>query len=298
MPSPDSLIADAKSLYTRMQSGTLRPDDILSGWWAKYRKDGEILPKLRRDINLFNVKFPGFIGAYSPFRIFDEKSAVLDVGAHWGYSVVAMRHQGLKSRIHSIEALPQNTRELARLRKVEDGRYDFTQVAATETPCQLTFYIPAINGVAVTGLNSTGGTLLDYYAGLLASLVQTYPAKKGRPNRFQLIVVKVAGRPIDHIVDDLKLADSIVAIKMDVEGHEAPALRGARRLLGREKPMLMVEGANRDAGVETEMRSHGYQHHELRDSLLHLHEDISMAQDGYWLHPKHFEFYRQSGLMA
>ena len=298
MSSHEALITEAKNLYARMQSGTLRPDDILSGWWAKYRKDGEILPKIRQDIDFFNIKFPGFMQAYSPFRIFAEKSTVLDVGAHWGYSVVAMRHQGLKSRIHSIEALPQNTRELARLRKVENGRYDFTQVAATETPCQLTFYIPAVNGVAVTGLNSTGGTLTDYYAEYLAGLVTTYPAKRGHPDRFQVIRFKVAGKPIDHIVENLKLADSIVAIKMDVEGHEAPALRGARLLLSRSQPLLMVEGANRDAGVEAEMKSHGYQHHELRDGILHLHEEISMAQDGYWLHPKHYEFYRQSGLIA
>ena len=227
-----------------------------------------------------------------------RNSTILDVGAHWGYSVVGMRHQGAKANILSIEALPQNAAELAYLKQIEDGKYDYLQVAATETPCELQFYLPAVNGVAVAGLNSTGGSLNEYFASHLADLTTTYPAKKGEPDRFQVIVHKVAGLPIDTIVEQRGITNKIVAIKMDVEGHEAPALRGATKLIASQLPLVMIEEANRNPGVVEIMTKHGYDHYELQNGKFVMVNEYSWSNDGYWLHPQRLDFYRQSGLMA
>ena len=85
---------------------------------------------------------------------------------------------------------------------------------------------------------------------------------------------------------------------MDVEGHEAPALRGAAKLISRQLPMVMIEEANRNPGVVEVMRAHGYDHYELREGKFVMVNEYSWANDGYWLHPQRLDFYRQSGLMA
>ncbi|MGB8819380.1 MAG: FkbM family methyltransferase [Rhizobiaceae bacterium] len=300
MTAIEVLEREAKNLYARLQSGTLSESDILPVAQARFEDQGRsgYLAVIRNDVDEYKKHFASHMEPLSPFRIFSEDSTILDVGAHWGYSVVGMRHQGAKANILSIEALPQNAIELASLKEVEHGKYDYLQVAATEEACELNFYLPAVNGVAVAGLNSTGGTLNDYFASHLASLTTTYLAKEGEPDRLQVIVHKVAGLPIDTIVKDRGIADQVVAIKMDVEGHEAPALRGARNLIARQLPLVMIEEANRNPGVVAEMTSQGYDHYELQNRKFVKVNEYSWANDGYWLHPQRLEFYRQSGLMA
>jgi FkbM family methyltransferase len=59
-------------------------------------------------------------------------------------------------------------------------------------------------------------------------------------------------------LDAMKLP-KVDLIKIDVEGHELPALLGARELLAREKPRLIVEENDRsDSRVRTYLRDLGY----------------------------------------
>lgn len=297
MQSKEELTTEVTRLYMRLQDGGLRESDLLSRDEAEFKSIGGYVTTIRQDAGEFQKRFSAFMQPFRPFRMFGEDAVILDIGAHWGYSVVAMRHQGAKAMIFSIEALPENARELAHLKDFEKGRYDFAEVAATESPCELVFYIPAVNGVAVTGLTSTGGTLTEYFSDHLVSLAQTYLPKEGQANRFQIIELRVKGLPLDQIAEEASLTDSIEAIKLDVEGHEASVLRGGRRLIGKRLPMIMNEGANRDPGVVAELTAHGYDHYELRDEKFHLRNAVSQAQDGYWLHPARLDYYRQKGLM-
>ncbi len=253
MQSIEELTIEAKRLYERLQAGCLRDNDLLPREKAEFTHYGSYLARILADPAEFQEQFSGFLPPFMPFRIFGEDAVILDVGAHWGYSVLAMRHQGVKARIFSVEALPENARELAYLKEFENGRYDFAGLAATESPCELVFYIPAVNGVAVTGLTSTGGTLTEYFADHLASLVPSHLPEEGETNRFQIIELKVKGLPLDQIVDEAGLSGSVEAIKLDVEGHEASALRGGRRLIGERLPLIMNENANRDQSVVAEL---------------------------------------------
>lgn len=292
------LVDAAKALYRKVHAGTLAGEDILLLKDANFISKESYLASIYTDKRLFFETFSEFSRPYGIFRIFPEDSTLLDVGADWGYSALAMRHQGAIAKIVSVEALVPNTRELNVLKILENGRYDFVQAAVTQEPAELTFYIPAVNGVPVTGLNSTGGTLDDYLAEMFAGFAQRYPAKPGQPDRLQIVVLKVAGMPLDRIAANLGLADTVQAIKMDVEGHEASALRGARGLLGQQHPLIMIEGANRDPGVVDELSSLGYAHYDQIDGKLYSQEARSAFNDGYWLHPRHLEFYRQSGIVG
>jgi FkbM family methyltransferase len=57
-------------------------------------------------------------------------------------------------------------------------------------------------------------------------------------------------------VDALGIPGRVSLIKVDVEGHELPALRGMRRLLERDRPVLIVEGRAPD--VTALLAGHGY----------------------------------------
>jgi FkbM family methyltransferase len=298
MKSNKELVDVAKALYEKIQSGKLESSDILSVSEAQFLQNTEFVRQLHKDRALFEKHFSSFMVPFGIFRIFGSDATILDVGAHWGYSALAIRYQGAGARIVSVEALEQNTRELAVLKALENGRYDFIHAAATESASELTFYIPSVNGVAVTGLTSTGGTLTDYFAEMFAGFVSSYPAKSGQSDRLQIVVQKVKGLPIDQIAENLGLTQSVQAIKMDVEGHEAPALRGARKLIQQQHPLIMIEGANRDVGVISELSSHGYAHYDQIDGKLYPQEAYSTFNDGYWLHPQHLDYYRHSGIIG
>lgn len=48
-------------------------------------------------------------------------------------------------------------------------------------------------------------------------------------------------RTLDSIVD---LNELITVLHLDIEGHEIPAIKGARQLISLHKPLVIVEGAN------------------------------------------------------
>jgi hypothetical protein len=62
-------------------------------------------------------------------------------------------------------------------------------------------------------------------------------------------------------------------IKLDVEGAELPALRGAQRLIERDKPYIIYEEA------EDRDRAFGYEIKDLRSFLESLGYKIYLVQD-------------------
>jgi FkbM family methyltransferase len=290
---PTELLEAIRSLYRRARENALVTEDITSLADVRVDETADFLERIYFNREEFDRHLGDFGKTYDIFRGFTADQTVLDVGAHWGYSAVAMRHQGCKSKIISIEALATNVPSLMRLKSIDNGMYEFYNIAASETDRTIRFFIPVINGHASTGLSTTGGTLGDDWAFLLAQLASRHKPLQGGVDEVRLAIADIPALPIDTIADRV---GPIVAVKMDVEGHEAHALQGAHRLLACEKPLLMVEGGNTDEQVVAQMVAHGYFYCERRDGKLAPHAERSVVHDGFWLHPEKVAFYRDLGI--
>lgn len=287
-----------EELYARLQSGALLPSDMIPLSEVDFPNYADIIGEYREQRGLFEERFAHFIPTFDVFRIFDDPSSVvLDVGAHLGYSAIAMRRQGCAGKIVAIDALPSNVRCLARLKEIEGEKYDFIHRAIGDTAAPLRLYLPVMNGVGITGIASTGGTLSHDFAFILAEQAKSYPsvAADGEDDP-RICLVEIEGGRLDDLFAARGELEKIVAIKMDLEGNEGPAVRGAERIFTFARPLLMVEGANRDPIVREAMRRYGYFHCERHDGTLRAHPEISDAQDGFWLHPDRVEQYRAQGL--
>jgi FkbM family methyltransferase len=296
----DELIERVKALYRRLQAGALTDGDVIPLASVAFENNEAYVEQIRRDRPEFMKAFAGFAETYDVFRAFGRDEVVVEVGAHWGYSVVAMRHGGCKARILSIEATPGNIGALQRLARVEEGRFTVLNAAGGEAPGELTLYIPVVDGLANSGSASTGATLDNYYAYILADVALARgPRQDGRPHEFRIATAILPAVRVDQAVPNVFGAGTAVhAMKIDVEGHEGAVLRGASGLLARDKPLVMIEGANRDPAVVAVMRAHGYGHAERRDGVLVPHEDYSFANDGFWVHPDRVAGYRARGIHA
>ena len=310
----EQLVEKVRALYARLHSNTLLSGDTIPSESATFPDHSTYVKSIYNSTEAFDAILPGFRTPYDIFRAFAVDKIVLDVGAHWGYSAIAMRLQGCQSRIFSIEAMGSNTPALNMLKHLDGGRYDWFNIAADAKDDNLVFFIPMINGFTVEGLSSTGSTLDFYLADHLASLAAAYPPKaragseadKNKatsefPNplehEIKLVINRVRATRIDTLLrahGDLQ--NDVVAVKMDVEGHESYALRGAEKLFTEQKPMIMMEEANRNERVTAVMMGYGYFHCERHDGKMVPHLAYSFANDGFWVHPDRVEEYRRLGI--
>jgi FkbM family methyltransferase len=294
----NDLAARVSALYSRARTNALADTDFVPAGSLKFDDSAATIDRIFRSRDALERLIPGFLSTYDIFRVFGVNSVVLDVGAHWGYSAVAMRHSGCRAKVISIEAIPENLSTLRRLKELTEGKYDFANVAVSDTNDVLQFYIPAINGRAITGLATTGATLTDDFANYLARLAKQLRLTEAGYADVAFAVVEVPALPIDTLLArDFPSVASISAIKMDVEGHEPAALRGARHILGQHKPLLMIEGGNRNPEVVAEMTGHGYFHCERTEGKLFPHPLVIAGVDGFWVHRERIAEYRSLGLM-
>jgi FkbM family methyltransferase len=293
-----SLLAAVEGLFTRLQNKALTSADIVDLNTLELPTHEQSLSRMFADRAAFDARFGTFKEPYDIFRVFREDETVLDVGAHWGYSALAMRYQGCRAHIVSVEAMPFHIRALERQKQLAGGSYDYVHVAASDTPQRLVFYVPVVNGQAVGGLSSTGGTLVPHTAIFIARRAADFPPlREGAPDEVGLAVVEVAARPLDDIVQALgESRQQVVAIKMDIEGHEAAALEGGRRVITSRRPVLMVEGGMQPRVVDL-MKEYGYIRAARVDGRLVPWDGHAKQSDTFWFHPDTADTLRQRGLV-
>jgi FkbM family methyltransferase len=154
----------------------------------------------------------------------------VDVGGWFG--PWTQRLAARADRVVTIEADPR----LAGLLRRTFPRVEVVEAAASDECGEIDLWIP--EGGALAGISSVAGGV-------------------GRPVRVARVTV-----------DSLRLTD-VRFIKLDVEGHELNALRGAGETIGRDRPTLLIEVEERRRqmpGVIALMRSWGYTGHVLLDS--------------------------------
>jgi FkbM family methyltransferase len=296
-PEVTKLREDVLGLYRRLQAGTLRPEDTTTIDGVETDDIGGFLTRVAADRAEYE-KYLGVHGEYPLFRVFGEDAVVLDVGAHVGYSIMGMRYAGCRARIVSVEAMAYNVHSLRTVSPLLQP-HEVVHRAVGSQGGTITFYAPVLNGHVLQALSSTGGTLTDYFALHVTNHVGTYPSRRpDGAHEVKMLVQSVGVDRVDAILAEAGVnIPSVAAMKLDVEGHEGPALAGAARLFRVAKPLLMVEGANRDPAVVRRMTGHGYFHCELAPSgKLVPYTDYSFHNDGFWVHPDKVSTYRALGI--
>jgi FkbM family methyltransferase len=144
---------------------------------------------------------------------------VYDLGANIGYITIMLAQAvGEQGQVFGFEALPENVdrlRENLELNGLE-GRVNVVGAAATDG-----------RGEAEFLCGSSGG--MGKVAG-----------SAGRPARQEGITCRVPTTSLDHFVlEEGNLPPA--AVKMDIEGGEILALPGMKRVIGRHRPILLME---------------------------------------------------------
>jgi len=293
------LLTRVKQLYARLQANSLTDADVVPLSEVELPDYSETIRGFYNDRPTFEAALGYFIPTFDVFSVFrDPKQLVLDVGAHFGYSAIAMRYHGCQAKIVSIDAIPSNLACLSAIKALEGDSYDYIHRAVGGTSGVLRMFMPVMNGVGITAIASTGATLCERYAFLLADTATHYkPRTDSGVDEVHILKLEIESASLDEIFEARgDEAERIVAIKMDLEGHEGPAIKGSERIFRRTKPLLMIENANKDPMVVEAMFDYGYFHCERHQGVLKPHAEISFANDGFWIHPSRVEEYRSLGI--
>lgn len=173
------------------------------------------------------------------------QALALDVGANIGIYTYALSREG--ARVHAFEPQPDCCDVIsawAGAGKAAD-RVTVHNAGVGEAAGELTLYIPLRNGRPVR-------TRASFEPGVEPQVAQAV----------QVIAL-----------DDLALPP-VAFIKVDVEGHELAVLRGAARLLARDRPVLLVEiDRERQAPADFAevidlLAGHGYGCHAYHDGAV------------------------------
>jgi FkbM family methyltransferase len=292
---------EVMALYDRLHSNQLQDGDII------HQEDVPVadLPWLIGNADWIRKIFEEKQGhqvqpdvvVFGGFRSND--GAILDIGAHWGYSAVALRESGTDCEILSFEPLAFNWPSLEELKSL-DPDYDFVMCALTDVAGELHLYSPAVNGRIFSGLNSADGVSFtesqaEHIVGRLDEMV---------PDAQHFVVQLLETTVGAYRLDDMVLADfthvklnKIAAVKIDVEGHEINVLRGATRVFDRDRPFVMIEAGNRDPEVTAFFTERDYAYGERVDHKVVPMEGQSNADNGYWFAKEKEAQYIASGII-
>jgi FkbM family methyltransferase len=149
-----------------------------------------------------------------PFLV-DPSKISIDVGANRGaYTHLLLRLGG------RVIAIDPNSFCIDMLKKLYGGRATVLHCALSDAPGEVELRIPSSGPGEVDGVATIeAGNTLD-----------------GVP----VVCQKVQKITLDSVTDD-----PVGFIKIDVEGHEAAVLRGARKIIENHHPIFQIEAENR-----------------------------------------------------
>lgn len=152
-------------------------------------------------------------------RAADYEGTILDVGANYGQSMYAFHYLSKKSRIVSFEVRPDLYEELLLLKKQidQDNRIRIINAGVSDKEEKLVWYEPS------DPLKS--GSFDDNFI-------------KGRKLDTEITEKKMECQPLDRL---LETYEDVWFIKMDVEGLEYRALKGAKDIIALNHPLILVE---------------------------------------------------------
>jgi FkbM family methyltransferase len=281
-------------LYDRFRRGRLTADDLFVPGGTDGKSDASWMRDAiakRRDLQPDACVFKHFN---------EGDGAILDIGAHWGYTALAMRLSGTDCRIVSIDASDLNNDCLDEL-KLWDQSYDYFIQALGERSETSNLYTPTVNGLLITGLtNVNGDVLTEHHGDFLASLLGSH-IPVASEYRVQLVRQSVTLQSLDAVIAAQPFRfpmGKVTAVKLDVEDYEIKVLRGAARLFNRDRPFVMIEGANRAPEVVEILTDFGYLFADRAGDQVVLSSSMSEEVNGFWLHRDRADEYRAGGLLV
>ena len=174
-----------------------------------------------------------WLGTYEPnlqfaaARFIHPGDVVYDIGANIGYvSLICAKQCGENGKVFAFEPLPENVKRLK----------ENVEVNGLET------YVNVVQSAVIESVKAA--TFLVHPSGSMGKTV----GSSGRDERY-IGKVKVPGISLDAFVYDQGHPPPDV-IKLDIEGGESNALRGMKRLLGQERPLMLIELHGKKAAIQ------------------------------------------------
>ncbi len=149
-------------------------------------------------------------------KLVQESKTLIDIGANVGFYSCLAAAVNPSISIYAFEPNPKVRIRLANnlIKNNFSGRVSVLPFGLANTSKISEFYVPPLSG--------TGA----------GSLRELHP-EEGEAEKFSVSV-----KPLDKLLSDIENLD---LIKMDIEGAEFEALQGARNLIEKHKPVIIVE---------------------------------------------------------
>jgi FkbM family methyltransferase len=155
-------------------------------------------------------------------KLIPDGGIILDLGANIGVTSYHLSRNFPKSTIFSFEPLTLNMNTLKRIK----GRFKLDnikefQVAVGEKPGSLEMVMPVINNVPMHGLSHV-----------------VYEDNKDNNDGFKYKVPVIC---LDEFDELKKLKKPVTAMKIDVENFEYFVLKGGKKLIAKDRPVIYCE---------------------------------------------------------
>jgi len=239
---------------------------------------------------------------FSIFRFFqDPTETILDLGANYGYGAASIWASGSKACILSFEPNPWHFPCLQAIKDLKPGKFDFLGIGLGARASTQIFTMPVLEGVGLSSL-CTADAVNELAWGIPENLVAhalKYLPDVAEP-RIQFTEVAWQTISLDDALKSHSFAvplKKIVAVKLDVEGFESEVIAGGMATLAGHRPLLLIEGANREKAVVDQLSGLGYCYGDFQNDKVVLTSRQSTRVGGFFLHSSRLAEYRDKGLV-
>jgi FkbM family methyltransferase len=154
---------------------------------------------------------------------------LVDIGANAGQSALTMAQLSPSARIVSFEANADNIADLNVVRRVLGARYEFHHRALSDRPGRRWLNVPVAGHAPVPGESSLEDGVFDD---------EGLKARIGAVSRIERQEVGLS------TLDSYELPADF--IKIDVQGHELPVIKGSMQTVRKHRPVFMIETNRKD----------------------------------------------------
>lgn len=186
----------------------------------------------------------------------DRSQLFLDIGANVGMSVLSIFTIKPNARVISFEPNPINYPYLDKIaQKFQNFKY--VRAGLGEEPKTLDFYYPIYNNKHMTALGSC-------FYNKAQSWLNQDTVYFFEPNKLKIQKISI----------DIKTLDSFELqpdfIKIDVEGFEYQVLLGSEKTIKQNRPILLIEGVDKDDAVDRQLKNWNYQAYKFDNDRFYL----------------------------